>query len=151
VVRVWRTLAAFSYEDRLALGVLGAVSAVGFVGAVVAAVVGPPYLRSLFVLIAFVTLVGSIWLGYYGIRGTHLLRLRLTDTEAALASAQAQLESTKAAIENADDALAAHNALFQINGETTSSEHDFIREAYVRIEKLERDVSRLVRHEPEAS
>jgi hypothetical protein len=89
-----RVVQAFSHEDRLALAVLATVSLIGCAGAVMGALLTEPPYRWYFVAIAIVTTLGGVWLGYYGIYGTHRLRLGLSETTTALAAAHELIDAT---------------------------------------------------------
>lgn len=96
-MRVLSEIRRFQPEDKAALSVLGVVSAVGFVGALMAAVIAPSYLRPFFIFIAVVTFAGGSWLSYYSIYGTHRLRFALSDTNAELDRAHELIRKVDAA------------------------------------------------------
>jgi hypothetical protein len=85
---MFSALRAFSREDREALAVLVVVSALALAGLLLGAFLTDSPVRWILVGIAVVTTAGSGWLGYYGIFGTHRLRLGLHDTVEALREAK---------------------------------------------------------------
>jgi hypothetical protein len=99
----------YAAEDRTALAVLVIVSLISCVGAIMGALLTEPPYRWFFVGFAIVTTLGGSWLGYYGIYGTHRLRLGLSETTAALAAANELLDETytnMTAIESTVDEVA---------------------------------------------
>lgn len=91
---VGRLVRAFPYEDRLALSVLAFVSLVSCTGATMGALLTEAPYRWLFVAFAAATTLGGLWLGYYGIYATYRLRLGLSETSAALATATELVDET---------------------------------------------------------